>query len=125
MKVGEPKPFTKQDQAGTRKKQKQRRAKLERERGDHVRALAADNDRCMFVVARAPLFDIGGEWTGAVFVQYCAQPAADVHEVQQRGAGGSITAPENTIPLCREHHNHIENSPAWSRENGYILKRYE
>ncbi|MCW2918539.1 MAG: hypothetical protein JWN52_6607 [Actinomycetia bacterium] len=47
-------------------------------------------------------------------VPRCTEPAVDVHEPLTRGRGGSITDPDNMVPLCRPHHDEIQLGPEWA-----------
>lgn len=51
----------------------------------------------------------------------CPRLADDVHEPLTRGRGGSITDPNNMVPLCRPHHDEItDHQPAWAYELGLL-----
>lgn len=42
---------------------------------------------------------------------WCTRWADDVHEPLTRARGGSITDPDNAVPLCRPHHDEITFTP--------------
>jgi hypothetical protein len=51
-------------------------------------------------------------------------PADDLHEVLTRARGGSITDPENTVPLCRQHNHDLAQKPeselGWAYDCGLL-----
>ena len=55
----------------------------------------------------------------------CAVPgcgaADDLHEVLTRARGGSITDPENTVPLCRQHNHDLAQKPESELQWAYDL----
>ena len=53
----------------------------------------------------------------------CAGIATDGHELLSRARGGSITDPENIVPLCRSCHRFITEHPAWAQEHGWARRR--
>lgn len=59
-------------------------------------------------------------------VPFCTRMADDLHEVLSRARGGSITDPENCVPLCRPHHNAItDTEPAWAYELGLLKHSWD
>jgi len=48
-------------------------------------------------------------------------PADDLHEVLTRARGGSITDPENTVPLCRQHNHDLAQKPESELQWAYDL----
>ena len=50
----------------------------------------------------------------------CGRLADDAHEVLSRARGGSITDPENIVPLCRPCHDEITSHPEWATEQGWM-----
>lgn len=50
----------------------------------------------------------------------CHRPADDLHELLPRGRGGSITDPENVVPLARECHQEIQLGPDWAYASGLL-----
>lgn len=63
------------------------------------------------------------------FVPWCARLADDVHEPLTRGRGGSITDPENAVPLCRPHHDQItfrpESELKWAYDLGLLVHSWD
>ena len=57
-------------------------------------------------------------------VDGCGFRADDLHEVVSRARGGSITDPENCVPLCRQHHRWVTEHPLEAAELG-LSKRKE
>jgi 5-methylcytosine-specific restriction endonuclease McrA len=53
------------------------------------------------------------------------RPAADVHELLPRSAGGSITDPDNCIAICRACHDWIHGHPAESGVLGLLIPSWE
>lgn len=51
----------------------------------------------------------------------CVRLADDVHEPLTRARGGSITDPENAVPLCRPHHDHVTFKPESELGAAYAL----
>lgn len=82
-----------------------KRARQNRERRAMVSALYPDRPLC--------------------FVPWCGQWADDLHEPLTRARGGSITDPDNAVPLCRTHHDEVtfrpESELGWAYDLG-ILK---
>src|SRR5215207_4781530 len=64
---------------------------------------------------------VESRWPGGVrprcIVPWCTRLADDVHEPLTRARGGSITDPDNTVPVCRGHNEELTLEPAW----GYAL----
>jgi hypothetical protein len=61
---------------------------------------------------------------------HCARPvcprmADDLHEPLTRGRGGSITDPENQVPLCRPCHDEVTFTPeselGWAYDLGILV----
>ena len=56
-------------------------------------------------------------------------PADDLHEVLPRARGGSITDPENTIPLCRQHNHDLAQKPeselGWAYRAGVLQHSWD
>ena len=62
---------------------------------------------------------------GPVMCGFCGCCRADdFHEIVSRARGGSITDPENCIPLCRPCHDRATTEPVWAAELG-LSKRKE
>ena len=63
------------------------------------------------------------EGTAMCAVPGCG-PADDLHEVLTRARGGSITDPENTVPLCRQHNHDLAQKPeselGWAYKAGLL-----
>ncbi len=49
------------------------------------------------------------------------RPAVDPHEPLSRARGGSITDPDNIVPLCRECHDEITQNPEMGEAEGWLL----
>ena len=47
-------------------------------------------------------------------VPWCKRLADDLHEPLTRARGGSITDPDNAVPLCRPCHDEIGDEPGWA-----------
>ena len=58
-------------------------------------------------------------------VPCCPQRASDLHEPKFRSRLGSITDPENAIPVCREHHDWIHAHPLEAHELGLAVNSWE
>ena len=52
-------------------------------------------------------------------VQFCGQPATDIHHKARRGR--FLLRTDTWMSCCRPHHDQIEANPAWAKENGYLL----
>ena len=52
------------------------------------------------------------------WVVNCGSRADDLHEILSRARGGSISDPENCIPLCRTHHTWVTEHPIEAKEMG-------
>jgi 5-methylcytosine-specific restriction endonuclease McrA len=50
----------------------------------------------------------------------CTRLADDVHEIQTRARGGSITDPANLAPLCRTCHGEATREAPWAYEQGLL-----
>jgi hypothetical protein len=53
-------------------------------------------------------------------VPWCTRMADDLHEPLTRARGGSITDPDNTEPVCRQHNEELTREPAWGYELGLL-----
>ncbi len=51
--------------------------------------------------------------------------SVDVHEMQSRGRGGSISTPENLTALCRTCHDWATQNPALARAEGWLRHSWE
>lgn len=60
------------------------------------------------------------EGTVMCAVPWCGQRADDLHEILPRGRSGSITDPDNTVPVCRGHNEELTRSPAWAYRAGLL-----
>ena len=56
---------------------------------------------------------------GPVLCQRCGRLADDLHEILSRARGGSISDPENCVPLCRPCHDEITTHPLQAKEEGW------
>lgn len=56
---------------------------------------------------------------GPVICQRCGRLADDLHERLSRARGGSITDPDNLIPLCREDHDWVTTHPVEAEREGF------
>lgn len=54
----------------------------------------------------------------------CPRLADDIHEPLTRARGGSITDPDNGVPMCREHNDMLSSTPesklAWAYKLGLL-----
>lgn len=50
----------------------------------------------------------------------CTGLADDAHELRSRARGGSITDPENIVPVCRPCHDHLTTHPKEATERGWM-----
>lgn len=59
----------------------------------------------------------------------CLQYADDAHEPLTRARGGSITDPNNVVPVCRTHHDLLTFAPesqlGWAYEAGLLRHSWE
>lgn len=60
----------------------------------------------------------------------CSKPACwrladDLHEPLTRARRGSITDPNNAVPLCRPHHNEVGAEKPWAYELGLLIHSWE
>lgn len=56
----------------------------------------------------------------------CTSPAVDCHEPLTRSRGGSITDPNNMVPLCRPCHDEVTfGEPAWAYELGLLVHSWD
>lgn len=63
-------------------------------------------------------------WPGRIvqcWREGCPRFADDVHEIQTRARGGSITDPANLAPLCRECHGEATREAPWAYEQGLLV----
>lgn len=51
----------------------------------------------------------------------CGRFADDVHEPLTRARGGSITDPNNMVPLCRSCHDSVQLGPQWAYDLGLMV----
>ena len=59
-------------------------------------------------------------------VQGCSRLADDVHEPLSRARGGSITDPENAVPVCRPHHDELTfGELGWAYEQGLKVHSWD
>lgn len=49
----------------------------------------------------------------------CGHPADDGHELLSRARGGSITDPDNIVPLCRTCHSWVTTNPTAAEVEGW------
>lgn len=62
----------------------------------------------------------------ACIVAGCVRLADDVHEPLTRGRGGSITDPDNAVPICRPHHDDVTfGEPEWAYEQGLLIHSWD
>lgn len=54
-----------------------------------------------------------------------AKQATEVHELKSRARGGSITDPDNCVPLCHECHRWVTENPKQAREDGWLLNSWD
>ena len=58
----------------------------------------------------------------------CGRPADDLHEPLTRARGGSIVDPDNSVPLCRPHHDDVtfrpESELRWAYACGILRHSY-
>ena len=84
-----------------------KRAKLLRERKKLTDSMKREGPvMCLFPVS---YFDSP--------LPYCTR-ADDLHEIVSRARGGSVTDPENVVPLCRPHHIWVTEHPKEAAELG-------
>lgn len=55
----------------------------------------------------------------------CGRLADDVHEPLTRARGGSITDPDNAVPLCRSHHDDVGDEEEWAYELALLIHSWE
>ncbi|MFI6883419.1 hypothetical protein [Streptosporangium canum] len=55
----------------------------------------------------------------------CWAPYDDVHEPLTRARGGSITDPDNSVPLCRPMHDDLGKEPVWAYEYALLVHSWE
>lgn len=53
----------------------------------------------------------------------CNLYADDAHEIVARARGGSITDPENLLPLCRAHHTWVTEHPLEAEKLGLSRRK--
>jgi 5-methylcytosine-specific restriction endonuclease McrA len=56
---------------------------------------------------------------GPVLCARCNRLADDLHEIRSRARGGSITDPENCLPLCRPCHDYVTTHPLEAQREGF------
>lgn len=57
---------------------------------------------------------------GCLFDLPCTGTAIELHEIVKRSRGGSITDPENVVPICRNCHRFTEEYPAIATKIGLL-----
>lgn len=57
---------------------------------------------------------------GPVLCAKCGARADDIHELRSRARGGSITDPENCVPVCRPCHSWITEHPIEATAEGWM-----
>lgn len=63
---------------------------------------------------------------GFVYCKRCeAAQATEVHELKSRARGGSITDPDNCVPLCHECHRWITEHPKQALEDGWLKNSWD
>lgn len=55
----------------------------------------------------------------------CGRFADDVHEPLTRARGGSITDPNNMVPLCRGCHDSVQLGPQWAYDLGLMVHSWD
>lgn len=55
----------------------------------------------------------------------CGRFADDVHEPLTRARGGSITDPNNMVPLCRSCHDSVQLGPQWAYDLGLMVHSWD
>lgn len=55
----------------------------------------------------------------------CWRPADDLHEPLTRARRGSITDPNNSVPLCRGHHDEVGDEVEWAYEMALLIHSWE
>ncbi len=61
----------------------------------------------------------------ACVVPWCRRLADDLHEPLTRARGGSITDEDNTVPLCRGHHDDLTGEADWGYELDLIVHSWD
>ena len=57
---------------------------------------------------------------GPVLCQRCGQRADDLHELRSRARGGSVSDPENCVPVCRTCHDWIGTHSIQATAEGWM-----
>jgi hypothetical protein len=55
----------------------------------------------------------------------CGRQADDLHEPLTRARQGSITDPDNGVPVCRQHNSELTLEPAWGYELALLVHSWE
>lgn len=58
-------------------------------------------------------------------VHWCTRSADDVHEPLTRARGGSITCPDNAVPVCRRCHDELGHEPEWGYTLGLLVHSWD
>lgn len=58
-------------------------------------------------------------------VPWCPRPADDLHEPLTRARGGSITDPDNAVPVCRPCHDWIGAEPVWAYQLDLLVPSWD
>lgn len=75
---------------------------------------------------KAMVLTLWPDGTPMCAVKGCEHLADDVHEPLTRARGGSITDPNNAVPLCRTCHTEItDRQPVWAYEQGLLKHSWE
>jgi len=61
----------------------------------------------------------------ACIVPGCGRLADDLHEPLTRARGGSITDPDNTVPVCRWHHDELTLGAEWGYEFHLLVHSWD
>jgi len=61
----------------------------------------------------------------ACIVPACGRLADDLHEPLTRARGGSITDPDNTVPVCRWHNSELTLEPDWGYEFHLLVHSWD
>lgn len=68
-------------------------------------------------------------WPGRTppcIVPGCPRLADDLHEPVTRGRGGAIDDPDNSVPVCRPHHDELTfREPAWAYELELLVHSWD
>ncbi|WP_157253121.1 hypothetical protein [Nonomuraea typhae] len=63
-------------------------------------------------------------WTRCA-VPKCKRLYQDVHEPLTRARGGSITDPDNSVPVCRRHNSELTLEPDWGYRLALLIHEWE